>query len=383
MAGLRAHRGRGVLRPARLDPRVRPRLDDSARLEPADPGHTGPDDLDDRLLPGDVLRAEAVRVRPDPGHDRRAAPTDPGRTRRGRPRPGRGAQARRGAPRRDGSGPEPGGRHPRRGTQGRGVAEEAAARRARGGPPAAPRGDDAPDRVRDGPRLGGDPLRGRGPDGDRHAEGDRQGPDRRRPQAPHRRGDRRARLLGSSAREPELGMAVVARTYARALFEAAQERGRIDEVRDELGSFLAAVDEVPELRSLIRNPELDPPEKAKVLTAVLADADELVRNFVRVVTEKGRATMLDEIMGEYDRLVAAEAKILSVELTTAYELSDDEAAAIVKQIEDASGRRVEAARTVDPNLIGGLVLKAGSLEVDSSVRGRLDRLRRNLAHAST
>jgi F-type H+-transporting ATPase subunit delta len=178
-------------------------------------------------------------------------------------------------------------------------------------------------------------------------------------------------------------MAVVARTYARALFEAAQERGRIDEVRDELGSFLAAVDEVPELRSLIRNPELDPPKKAKVLTAVLADADELVRNFVRVVTEKGRATMLDEIMGEYDRLVAAEAKILSVELTTAYELSDDEAAAIVKQIEDASGRRVEAARTVDPNLIGGLVLKAGSLEVDSSVRGRLDRLRRDLAHAST
>jgi F-type H+-transporting ATPase subunit delta len=178
-------------------------------------------------------------------------------------------------------------------------------------------------------------------------------------------------------------MAVVSRTYARALFEAAQERGRIDEVRDELGSFLAAVDEMPELRSLIRNPELDPPEKAKVLTAVLADADELVRNFVRVVTEKGRATMLDEIMGEYDRLVAAEAKILSVELTTAYELSDDEAAAIVKQIEDASGRRVEAARTVDPNLIGGLVLKAGSLEVDSSVRGRLDRLRRDLAHAST
>jgi F-type H+-transporting ATPase subunit delta len=178
-------------------------------------------------------------------------------------------------------------------------------------------------------------------------------------------------------------MAVVARTYARALFEAAQEKGRVDEVRDELGSFLAAVDEVPELRSLIRNPELDPPEKAKVLTAVLADADELVRNFVRVVTEKGRAPMLDEIMGEYDRLVAAEAKILSVELTTAYELSDDEAAAIVKQIEDASGRRVEAARTVDPNLIGGLVLKAGSLEVDSSVRGRLDRLRRDLAHAST
>ena len=178
-------------------------------------------------------------------------------------------------------------------------------------------------------------------------------------------------------------MAVVARTYARALFEAARERGRIDEVREELASFLEAVEEVPELRAVILNPELDPPEKAAALEAVLAEADELLRNFVRVVSEKGRAPILDEIGREYELLVAAEEKILSVELTTAYELSDDEAAAIVKQIEDASGRRVEAERTVDPDLIGGLVLKAGSLEVDSSVRGRLDRLRRELAHAST
>lgn len=178
-------------------------------------------------------------------------------------------------------------------------------------------------------------------------------------------------------------MAVVARTYARALFEAAKDAGRIDEVRDQLTTFVEAVDEVPELRSLIRNPELDPLTKAAALDAVLEGADELIRNFVRVVTRKGRAAQLDEIAREYDALVAADEQILSVELTTAYELSDDEAAAIVKQIEEASGQRVEAARTVDPDLIGGLVLKAGSLEVDSSVRGRLDRLRRDLAHAST
>jgi len=178
-------------------------------------------------------------------------------------------------------------------------------------------------------------------------------------------------------------MAVVARTYARALFEAAKDKGRIEPVRDELMTFVEAVEEVPELKSLIRNPELDPRTKAKALDAVLEGADELIRNFIRVVTEKGRAAQLDEIAREYEGLVAAEEQILSVELTTAYELSDEEAAAIVQQIEQASGRRVEAARTVDPDLIGGLVLKAGSLEVDSSVRGRLDRLRRDLAHAST
>jgi F-type H+-transporting ATPase subunit delta len=178
-------------------------------------------------------------------------------------------------------------------------------------------------------------------------------------------------------------MAVVARTYARALFEAAKDAGRVAEVRDELAMFVEAVDEVPELRALIRNPELDPPTKAAALDAVLEGADELVRNFVRLVAEKGRAEQLDEILREYEALVAAEENILNVELTTAYELSDDDAVAIVQQIEKASGRHVEAARTVDPDLIGGLVLKAGSLEVDSSVRGRLERLRRDLAHAST
>jgi F-type H+-transporting ATPase subunit delta len=178
-------------------------------------------------------------------------------------------------------------------------------------------------------------------------------------------------------------VAVVARTYARALFEAAKEHGRIDEVRDELGTLVETIREVPELKAMIRNPELDPPEKADALAAILKDADELLRNFGRLVAEKGRAPMLEEIAREFDALVSAEERILNVELTTAYELSDDEASSIVKQIEQASGRRVEANRTVDPGLIGGVVLKVGTLEVDSSVRGRLDGLRRELAGATT
>ena len=130
-------------------------------------------------------------------------------------------------------------------------------------------------------------------------------------------------------------MAVVARTYARALFDAAKEHGRTDEVREELGTLVETIREVPELRAMIRNPELDPPAKAGALAAILEDADELLRNFARVVAEKGRAPMLEEIAREYDALVAAEERILSVELTTAFELSDDEASSIVGQIEQA------------------------------------------------
>jgi ATP synthase F1 delta subunit len=172
---------------------------------------------------------------------------------------------------------------------------------------------------------------------------------------------------------------VVARTYARALFNAAREEGRLDEVREELADFVTALREVPELGALIRNPQLDSRTKAEALDRVLADADELVRNFLRLVTEKGRGPQIEEIAREFDALYDVEQQILSVELTTAYELSDDEARDIVAQIEQASGRTVEATRSVEPNLIGGIVLRAGSLRVDSSVRGRLNRLRQELA----
>jgi F-type H+-transporting ATPase subunit delta len=178
-------------------------------------------------------------------------------------------------------------------------------------------------------------------------------------------------------------LAVVARTYARALFDTAKEHGKLDEIREELDSFVTTIGEVPELQALIRNPEFDPRAKAEALAAVLQGADEILRNFARLVAEKGRAPMLEEIAREYDALVAAEEHILNVELTTAFELSDGEANAIVRQIEKASGQRVEAERTVDPDLIGGVLLKVGSLEVDSSVRGRLERLRRELAGATT
>ena len=177
-------------------------------------------------------------------------------------------------------------------------------------------------------------------------------------------------------------MAVVARTYAKALFDAAKDQGRLDEVNGELQSFVEALREVPELQALLRNPQLEPPAKAEALAAILEGSDELLVNFMRVVAEKGRASMIEEIARELEALVAAEERILKVELTTAFELSDEEAGSIVQQIEQASGRRVEAARSVDPELVGGLLLKAGSLEVDSTVRGRLDRLHHELVQGA-
>ncbi len=167
--------------------------------------------------------------------------------------------------------------------------------------------------------------------------------------------------------------------YARALFEAAQERNRLEPVQQDLAEFVRAVREIPELRALLRDPQLDPRAKISALREILADADELVRNFVLVLTERGRATELDEIQRDFDRLVGDATGRLSLELATAVELSDEEAGRIVGQIEQASGRTVDATRRVDPDLLGGVVLQVGSLRLDASLRGRLERLRRELA----
>ncbi len=173
-------------------------------------------------------------------------------------------------------------------------------------------------------------------------------------------------------------MGVAQRMYARALFEAAQEEGKLAEVHEQLGDFVAMVEEVPELGAVLANPELDSQTKAAVLDDILGGADELVRNFLRLVAEKGRTGEIVEIARELGELVARLDRVLQVELTTAFELSDEEARDIVAQIEQASGRSVEAVRSVDPELVGGIVLQAGSHRLDASVRGRLDRLRHDL-----
>jgi F-type H+-transporting ATPase subunit delta len=173
-------------------------------------------------------------------------------------------------------------------------------------------------------------------------------------------------------------MAVAHRVYAEALLEAAGEEGRLAEVREDLAEFAEAVASTDELRSFLRNPQIEPHVKRDALAALLSDADELVRNFLLLLADKGRVAEIEEIHAEFERLIAQQARVLELELTTAVELSDEEAAQVVRRIEDAAGRRVEATRRVDPDIIGGIVVQAGSRRLDASVRGRLNRLRQEL-----
>jgi F-type H+-transporting ATPase subunit delta len=173
-------------------------------------------------------------------------------------------------------------------------------------------------------------------------------------------------------------VAVAQRVYAEALLEAAKEKDDLPRVREEFDAFAAALAESDELRGFLRNPQVETETKVGALDELLAGASGLFTNFIHLLAEKGRIAEAEDVHEEFGRLLAREERVLELELTTAVELSEDEAARVVEQIEEASGRRVVATRTVDPDIIGGIVVQAGSVRADASVRGRLDQLREDL-----
>jgi F-type H+-transporting ATPase subunit delta len=177
-------------------------------------------------------------------------------------------------------------------------------------------------------------------------------------------------------------LGVAQRVYAEALLEAAKDERRLDRVRKDFDEFAAALEGSEELQRFLQNPQIESETKRQALEDLLAKSDELFLNLVRVLVDKNRIAELDQVHEEWGRLLAREERVLELELTTAVQLSDKEAARVVKQIEETSGRSVVATRTVDPDLIGGLVVQAGSRRLDASVRGRLEQLREKLITAT-
>jgi F-type H+-transporting ATPase subunit delta len=173
-------------------------------------------------------------------------------------------------------------------------------------------------------------------------------------------------------------MAVVQRVYAEALLEASKENDVLPRVREDFDAFASALAESDELRRFLRNPQVETETKIATLDDLLVGGNAIFLNFVHLLAEKGRIAEVEDVHVEFGRLIAREERVLELELTTAVELSDKEAAKVVKQIEEASGRSVVATRTVDPDIIGGIVVQAGSVRADASVRGRLDQLREEL-----
>lgn len=177
-------------------------------------------------------------------------------------------------------------------------------------------------------------------------------------------------------------MEEIAGVYSRSLFEVAQESGQLDRIHDELGEFADALSENRDLQMFLFSPHFSSQEKKDGLEALIDDADENFARFLALLVERHRMPVLFRIRREFDALWAQENRLLSVSVTSAVELDEGLLKSIGDRVEDQTGQRVELSSTVDPDVLGGLVLQVGNMVLDASIRNRLNQLRKQVARAA-
>jgi F-type H+-transporting ATPase subunit delta len=174
----------------------------------------------------------------------------------------------------------------------------------------------------------------------------------------------------------------IATVYGRSLFQVAQERDALDTVREQLGEFADALAENHDLQVFFFSPYFSTQEKKEGLHRAVQGADEAVTNFLELLIEKHRMPAIFRIRREFDRLWADANQLLPVTITSAIKLDKSTVDGIGKVIGEQTGRKVQLTANVDPDVLGGIVLRVGNSILDASIRNRLEQLRRQVAKAA-
>jgi ATP synthase F1 delta subunit len=173
----------------------------------------------------------------------------------------------------------------------------------------------------------------------------------------------------------------IAEVYARSLFEVAAERGVLDAVREQLGQFADALRENRQLAVFFFSPYFSTKEKQEGLRRILDEPDEIFMNFLETLTERHRMPAIFRIRQRFDVLWDKEHQLLPVQVTSAIDLDEKIISSIGERIGEQTGREVQLSSTVDPDILGGLVLRVGNFILDASIRNRLEQLRKQVAQA--
>lgn len=176
-------------------------------------------------------------------------------------------------------------------------------------------------------------------------------------------------------------MEEIAQVYARALFEVAKERDILDEIHDDLGAFTDALEENRELAVFFFSPYFSSEEKKDGLERAVTGADPIFMNFLETLLERHRMPVIFRMRTRFEQLWDEENKLLPVEITSSVELDKEIVAQIGDRIGEQTGQKVELSSKVDPDILGGLVVRVGNFVLDASIRNRLNQLRKQVARA--
>jgi F-type H+-transporting ATPase subunit delta len=176
-------------------------------------------------------------------------------------------------------------------------------------------------------------------------------------------------------------MEEIAQVYARALFEVASEQDTLDRVHDELGAFADAMGESRELMSFLFSPYFSVTEKKEGLERAVTGASPAFANFLQALIERHRMPAIFRIRTEFNVLWDEARKLLPVQIISAIALDESEVRSLGERIGRQVDRQVQVSAEVDPDILGGVVLRVGNVILDASIRNRLEQLRKQVAQA--
>jgi len=177
-------------------------------------------------------------------------------------------------------------------------------------------------------------------------------------------------------------MEELAQVYARSLFEVAREQNKLDVLREQLGQFADAMKRNRELELFFFSPYFSTAEKQDGLDKLLDGADDRLMNFLKLLVENHRMPVIYRLRREYERLWERENRLLPVVLTSAVELDEQTVKDLGERIGERTGNTVVLTTTVEPDIIGGIVVRVGNSILDASIRNRLEQLRTQVAQGA-
>jgi F-type H+-transporting ATPase subunit delta len=177
-------------------------------------------------------------------------------------------------------------------------------------------------------------------------------------------------------------MEELAQVYGRSLFEVAREHGKLGELREQLGQFVDALEAHHELEVFFFSPYFSSVEKQEALEKLLSGADEQFLNFLKLLIENHRTPANFRIRRQYERLWEKENQMLPVEITSAIELDEATTASVGESIGQSTGLKVTLTTRVEPDILGGIVVRVGNSILDASIRNRLEQLRKQVAQGA-
>jgi len=171
----------------------------------------------------------------------------------------------------------------------------------------------------------------------------------------------------------------LAEVYSRALFEVAKEHDELDEIHEQIGQFADELDTNRDMQVFFFSPYFSTQEKEEGLDKVVSDADPIFLNFLKLLIEKHRMPAVFRVRRTFDEMWRAENQLLPVEITSAVELDKSTVKQIGDRIGEQTDQKIEVSARVEPDILGGIVVRVGNSIIDASIRARLEQLRKQVA----